>query len=238
MLEDLRNAVHEANLRLVRAGLVTLTWGNVSGLSDDGRLAVIKPSGVDYAAMRADDMPVVDLDGNVVEGTLRPSSDTPTHLHLYRSFTGIAGIAHTHSRSAVAFAQARREIPCLGTTHADHFHGPVPVTRALRADEVERDYEVSTARAIVERFNRADRLDPLAVPGVLVAGHGPFTWGAGVRAATDNAVALEAIAAAAMDTLMLTPDARPLERWILDKHHERKHGPRAYYGQKDSCDDR
>lgn len=238
MLQDLRRSVREANLRLVNAGLVTLTWGNVSGLSDDRRQVVIKPSGIDYAALRDEDMVVVDLDGNVVEGALRPSTDTPTHLHLYRSFAGVAGIAHTHSPSAVAFAQARREIPCLGTTHADHFHGPVPLARALRADEVEDDYELSTARAIVERFNRVDRLDPLAVPGVLVAGHGPFTWGPTVQAATDNAIALEAIAAVAIETLALAPDARPLERWILDKHHGRKHGAAAYYGQKDTANGR
>jgi len=227
-LEDLRAAVCEANLRLVRAGLVTLTWGNVSGRDDEGRVA-IKPSGVAYDAMTPADIVVLDLDGNVLEGSLSPSSDTPTHLAIYRAFDSVRGVAHTHSPRAVAFAQARREIPCLGTTHADHFHGPVPVTRPLRADEVQEAYEAGTGRVIVERF---DRLDPVAVPGVLVAGHGPFTWGPSVAAATDNAIALESIAGMALDTLALKPDARALEGWVLDKHHARKHGPDAYYGQK------
>lgn len=238
MLADLRREVCEANLRLLRAGLVTLTWGNVSGRSADGKLVVIKPSGIAYEALRDEDLVVVDLDGNVLEGTLRPSSDTPTHLYLYRSFAGVGGVAHTHSARAVAFAQARREIPCLGTTHADHFHGAVPLTRALRADEVKEDYEGNTGRVIVERFDRVDAPDPMTVPGVLVAGHGPFTWGVSARAATDNAIALEAIAGMALDTLSLAPGAPTLERWIIDKHHGRKHGPDAYYGQRKVDDER
>jgi L-ribulose-5-phosphate 4-epimerase len=226
---ELRQRVLEANLRLVREGLVTLTWGNASGIAADRSCIAIKPSGVAYEALTAADIVLVDLDGQVVEGELRPSSDTPTHLELYRAFAGVGGVVHTHSRRAVAFAQARREIPCLGTTHADHFHGPVPVTRLLRADEVAEAYEHYTGRAIVERF---DRLDPVATPAALVPGHGPFTWGIDVADALRNAVALEAIAGMALDTLTIDAGTRTLEGWILDKHHERKHGPEAYYGQK------
>lgn len=227
---ELRQRVVDANLELVRQGLVTLTWGNASGIADDRSCVAIKPSGVIYAALTAADIVLVDLDGAVVEGELKPSSDTPTHLELYRSFPDVGGVAHTHSARAVAFAQARREIPCLGTTHADHFHGAVPVTRVLRADEVAEAYEHYTGRAIVERF---DRLDPVAIPAVLVAGHGPFAWGPDVGAAVRNAVALEAVAGMAVDTLALDPHARTLEGWIHDKHHTRKHGPDAYYGQSD-----
>jgi L-ribulose-5-phosphate 4-epimerase len=227
---ELRQRVVEANLQLVREGLVTLTWGNASGIAADRSCVAIKPSGVKYDALTAAEIVLVDLEGNLLDGDLEPSSDTPTHLQLYRSFPEIGGIAHTHSARAVAFAQARREIPCLGTTHADHFHGAVPVTRVLRADEVAEAYEHYTGRAIVERF---DRLDPLAIPAVLVAGHGPFTWGPDVGAAVRNAVALEAVAAMAIDTLALEPQARTLEGWIHDKHHARKHGPDAYYGQPD-----
>jgi L-ribulose-5-phosphate 4-epimerase len=229
-IDDLREAVWAENLRLWDAGLVTLTWGNVSGLLADRSVMGIKPSGVDYEDLQPEQIVLVDLDGNVVDGDLRPSSDTPTHLEIYRSFPAAFGVAHTHSPSAVAFAQARREIPCLGTTHADHFHGPVPVTRVLRADEVEEAYEHCTGRAIAERF---DRLDPVAVPGVLVAGHGPFTWGPDATAAVNNSVALEAVAGMALDTLALAPEGPTLERWVLDKHHARKHGPDAYYGQSE-----
>lgn len=232
----LRESVCEQNLRLVEAGLVTLTWGNVSGLAGDRSCFAIKPSGVRYDRLTPESMVLVDLDGEVLEGDLRPSSDTPTHLELYRSFPEIGGIAHTHSHHAVAFAQARREIPCLGTTHADHFHGPVPVTRPLSAEEVSSGYEIHTGRVIAERFGPQDwggRLDALACPGVLVAGHGPFTWGVDATAAADNAVALEAIAEIALATLALDPDAPSLESRVVDKHHQRKHGPQAYYGQPD-----
>lgn len=228
MLEELKQQVCAANRELVRLGLVTLTWGNASGLDRARGLMVIKPSGVAYERLEPADMVVVDLEGRQVEGALRPSSDTPTHLHLYRSFDGLGGIAHTHSLHATMFAQARREIPCLGTTHADHFHGPVPVTRPLTEAEVAADYEHNTGRVIVERFAG---LDPLAVPAVLVAGHGPFAWGADAAEAVRNSVALEAVAQMALGTWRIHPDAPELEDYILEKHHRRKHGPNAYYGQ-------
>lgn len=232
MLEQLKEDVCQANQALVAHGLVTLTWGNVSGLSDDGQHAVIKPSGIRYTHLQADQMVVVDLDGRVVEGHLRPSSDTPTHVWLYRHLRGIGGITHTHSPRATAFAQARIAIPCLGTTHADHFAGPVPVTRPLTAREVAEAYEAHTGRVIVERF--VDR-DPLAVPAVLVAGHAPFTWGRDAAESVVNAVALEAIATMAQATWALRRDAPVLETYVLDKHHRRKHGPGAYYGQDDAA---
>jgi L-ribulose-5-phosphate 4-epimerase len=229
MLEDLKDRVCRANQDLAARGLVTLTWGNVSGISDDRQRVVIKPSGVPYERLRPADMVVVDLDGRVVEGDMRPSSDTPTHVLLYRHFTGIGGVTHTHSRYATMFAQARREIPCLGTTHADHFFGPVPVTRPLTAEEVDADYEGNTGRVIVERFAE---LDPLAMPAVLVAGHAPFTWGRNAAQSVDNAIALEAVAEMVVGTWQIDPQARVLEAYVLDKHHRRKHGPDAYYGQQ------
>ncbi len=210
------------------AGLVTLTWGNVSALSTDGSYVVIKPSGVPYSQMLPEHMAVVDLDGQLVEGDLRPSSDTPTHLVLYRHFPTVRGITHTHSPQATTFAQARREIPCLGTTHADHFYGSVPVTRPLTPREVEEAYEVNTGHVIVERFKD---LDPLAMPAVLVAGHAPFTWGKNAVESVQNAVALEAVAAMALATFQLRSDAPMLESYVLDKHYQRKHGAGAYYGQ-------
>ena len=228
MLEELKEQVFEANRRLVEEGLVTLTWGNASGFDAESGLVAIKPSGVDYSAMKADDMTVVDLDGNVVEGALRPSSDTPTHLEIYRRFAGVRGVVHTHSTEAVAWAQAMREIPCLGTTHADTFRGCVPLARMLTEAEVEEAYELNTGRAIVERFAA---LDPLATPGALAAGHGPFTWGTSPRKAVDNAVALEAIAKMARLALQLAPNAAPLPGYVARKHYERKHGANAYYGQ-------
>jgi len=229
MLEELKEQVCQANRDLVRYGLVTLTWGNVSGLDRERRLAVIKPSGVAYDKVQPADMVVVDLEGQVVEGKLRPSSDTPTHVLLYRHFAGIGGITHTHSRYATMFAQARREIPCLGTTHADHFNGPVPVARPLTEPEVAGDYEANTGRVIVERFRG---IDPAAMPAVLVAGHGPFTWGKDAGDSVHNAVALEAVAEMALGTLQLDPAPVKLEPYVLEKHHQRKHGPAAYYGQK------
>jgi L-ribulose-5-phosphate 4-epimerase len=229
MLEPLKHEVCQANLDLVAHGLVTLTWGNVSGISEDRKHVVIKPSGLPYGQMRLDHMVVVDLEGRVVEGQLRPSSDTPTHLLLYRRFDAIGGITHTHSCYATMFAQARVEIPCLGTTHADHFFGPVPVTRPLSQPEVEEAYEANTGQVIIERFAE---LDPAAMPAVLVAGHGPFAWGKNAAESVKNAVALEAIAEMALGTRQIRPDCPPLESYVLDKHYRRKHGPDAYYGQK------
>ena len=228
MLEQLKEEVCRANLVLVEQGLVTLTWGNVSGLSEDGRFMVIKPSGVPYDQMTPDQMVVVDLEGNIVESALRPSSDTPTHLVLYKHFAGVRGITHTHSCEATAYAQARREIPCLGTTHADHFYGSIPVTRPLSEEEVTEGYEAHTGRVIVERFAT---LDPLAMPAVLVAGHAPFTWGRSPAASANNAVALEAVAALSRRTCELTEVPPPLESYVLEKHYQRKHGSAAYYGQ-------
>jgi L-ribulose-5-phosphate 4-epimerase len=228
MLDELKRQVCAANRGLVATGLVTLTWGNVSGIDRGAALVVIKPSGVAYAELEPRQMVVVDLDGRVVEGDLKPSSDTPTHVVLYRGFANIGGIVHTHSRHATIFAQARREIPCFGTTHADHFHGPVPVTRALTEHEVDEDYEGHTGHVIVERFAG---LNADAMPAVLVAGHAPFTWGATPQKALDNAVALEAVAAMALGTWSLDPAAPELEPWVLEKHYQRKHGPGAYYGQ-------
>ncbi len=228
-LLSLKTEVFRRNLDLVRHGLVVLTWGNVSGIDREAGLVAIKPSGVAYDAMTAEDIVVVDLDGHVVEGSLRPSSDLPTHLALYRAFPSVGGIVHTHSPKAVAWAQARRAIPAFGTTHADHFHGPVPCTRELTPEEVAADYERNTGLVIAERFRD---LDPDAFPGVLVAGHGPFTWGRDPRKAVENAVALEQIAAMALDTLAIDPSAAPAPAHVLDKHYFRKHGPGAYYGQK------
>ena len=228
-LTALKNDVFRRNLELVEHGLVVLTWGNVSGIDREAGLVAIKPSGVPYAGMTAEDIVVVDLEGHAVEGRLRPSSDLPTHLALYRAFPSVGGIVHTHSPKAVAWAQARRGIPAFGTTHADHFHGAVPCTRELTPAEVAEDYELNTGRVIEERFHD---LDAEAFPGVLVAGHGPFTWGPTPRKAVENAVALEQIAAMALDTLRIDPDAEPAPSYVLDKHYFRKHGPGAYYGQK------
>jgi L-ribulose-5-phosphate 4-epimerase len=228
VLEKMKEEVLKANIDLLKFGLVTLTWGNVSGISRTDGLVVIKPSGVGYDVMKAIDMVVVDLNGRTVEGNLRPSSDTPTHLELYKAFTAIGGIAHSHSEYATIFAQACREIPCFGTTHADAFNGPVPVTRFLRRKEVNENYELNTGKLIAERFKR---LDPAAVPGVLVAGHAPFTWGEDADDAVKNNLILERIAHMALHSLRLYPKLKPLPEYILNKHHQRKHGPNAYYGQ-------
>ncbi len=226
---DLKEQVCQANLDLVAQGLVTLTWGNVSGLSDDRQYMVIKPSGVTYESMHPEQMVVVDLEGKVVQGELRPSSDTPSHVLLYKAFAGVAGITHTHSRFATMFAQARLEIPCLGTTHADHFYGAVPVTRPLTASEVADDYEANTGRVIIERLAE---FDPLAMPAVLVAGHAPFAWGNSAAQSVENAVALEAVAEMAWGTRQLVCPPPELEDYVLEKHFQRKHGPDAYYGQR------
>ncbi len=230
MLEDLKKQVCDANLKLVAEGLVIQTWGNVSGLDRAGGRMVIKPSGVPYAEMKPEHMVVVSLDsGKVVEGALNPSSDTPTHLVLYRAFKGIGGIVHTHSLYGTVWAQARRGIPALGTTHADYFYGPIPCTRLMKAAEIKTDYEANTGRVIIELF--AGR-DPLSCPGVLVASHAPFAWGKSVDDAVHNAIVLEQVARMASETLRVNPAVRPMQPVLLDKHYLRKHGPGAYYGQR------
>lgn len=231
MLEDLKEAVLRANLRLVSSGLVILTWGNASQISGDGRFVVIKPSGVSYSDMRAEDMVVTDLDGNVVEGGLRPSSDLPTHLELYRSFPGIGGVVHTHSRYATAFAQSERGIPCYGTTHADTFYGEVPCTRPLSSLETLSEYERNTGRVISETF-RTSGTDYMAVPAVLVCKHGPFTWGSSADKAVENAIILEEVACMALAAKELNAEVAPAPQYLVDKHYLRKHGKNAYYGQK------
>jgi L-ribulose-5-phosphate 4-epimerase len=230
VLEKLKEQVCEANLQLVREGLVVQTWGNVSGIDRQSRYVVIKPSGVPYDQMRPEHMVVIGLDaGRALEEQLRPSSDTATHLELYRAFPSIGSIVHTHSLYATAWAQAQREIPILGTTHADYFNGPIPCTRLLSDEEVQSDYERNTGHVIVERFAR---LDPLQMPAALVAGHAPFAWGTNVPKAVENAIVLEYVARLASETLKVNPDVAFLQSALLDKHFFRKHGPGAYYGQK------
>jgi L-ribulose-5-phosphate 4-epimerase len=229
MLEELKQRVFKANLALVENGLVILTWGNVSSRDEQSGLVVIKPSGVSYKSMKADDMVVLDPSGNVIEGKYRPSTDAPTHLLLYKSFPGIGGIVHTHSTYAAAWAQAGRDIPPFGTTHADHFHGAVPCTRKLAENEVKSDYELNTGKVIVERMKGTD---PLAVPSVLVNCHGPFCWGRDAEDAVYNATALEEIARMAFYTVVLG-NKEPVDQYLLDKHFLRKHGKNSYYGQKD-----
>jgi L-ribulose-5-phosphate 4-epimerase len=230
MLEELKKQVCEANLQLVAAGLVIQTWGNVSGVDRTNGNVVIKPSGVSYEEMQPEHMVVVSLaTGKVVQGDLKPSSDTPTHLSLYRAFQEIGGIAHSHSLYATAWAQAGREVPALGTTHADYFHGPVPCTRLLTAKEIKSDYEANTGHVIVEQFKKRN---PLDFPGTLVACHAPFAWGETVEKAVENAVVLEHLARLASETLRVKPSTKPISGALLDKHFLRKHGPRAYYGQK------
>jgi L-ribulose-5-phosphate 4-epimerase len=232
MFEELRERVVAANLALVDAGLVVLTFGNASAADRDAGVIAIKPSGVAYAVLRPEDVAVVDLaSGAVVSGARRPSSDTPTHLFLYRAFAEVGGVVHTHSPFATVWAQARRELPCFGTTHADHFHGPVPVTRDLSADEIGGDYEESTGSVIVETLTQRG-LDPLELPAALVASHGPFTWGATVEEAVENAIALESVAAGAYRTVALAGgEPAAISEELLEKHFARKHGSAAYYGQ-------
>ncbi len=228
MLEQLKEEVFKANLDLVKLDLVIFTWGNVSAIDREKGLVVIKPSGVSYDDMKASDMVVVDLEGNVVEGDLNPSSDTATHLVLYKAFEGISGVVHTHSAWATSWAQAGKSIPALGTTHADYFYGPIPCTRKLTADEVNTAYEVETGNVIVETF---EGLDPVAIPGVLVNNHGPFSWGKSADNAVHNAKVMEEVARMAHTSLQLNPAAE-IDQFLLDKHYLRKHGKDAYYGQK------
>jgi L-ribulose-5-phosphate 4-epimerase len=227
-LPQLREEVLEANLELVRRGLVLYTFGNASGISREQGLVVIKPSGVPYDRMRPEHLVVTDLDGKILKGTLRPSSDLPTHLVLYKAFSKIGGVAHTHSEYATAWAQAQRAIPCFGTTHADHFRGSIPVTAVMSDPEIACDYEKNTGHAIVRAFEHADYE---TVPAVLVANHGPFTWGPDPGAAADNAVILEALARTAYFTMTINQAAQPIGSGLHDKHYLRKHGNEAYYGQ-------
>jgi L-ribulose-5-phosphate 4-epimerase len=229
ILKTLREEVLEAYLELVRRGLVLYTFGNASGIDRKEGLVAIKPSGVPYESMKPEDLVVVDLNGKTVEGSLRPSSDLATHLILYKAFEGIGGVAHTHSRYATAWAQAAREIPCFGTTHADYFYGPIPVTRPLTPKQIRDDYEVNTGHAIARRFAK---LNPLQMPGVLVAGHAPFCWGTSPTEAAHAAVIVEEIAAMATATVSANPKARAISKHLHDKHFLRKHGASAYYGQK------
>jgi L-ribulose-5-phosphate 4-epimerase len=228
-LQKLREEVLEANLELVRRGLVLYTFGNASGIDREAGLLVIKPSGLPYETMKPEDLVVVGMDGGIVEGTLRPSSDLATHLVLYKAFVGIGGVVHTHSRAATSWAQARREIPCFGTTHADYFHGSVPVTKALKPAEIQGEYERNTGLAIMRCVGKRD---PLHLPGVLVAGHAPFCWGKTPADAAHNAVIVEEIAALALQTITANPKAKALEKALHAKHFFRKHGSGAYYGQK------
>jgi len=230
MLEDLKREVLKANLDLVRYGLVLLTWGNVSAYDEQTGLAVIKPSGVSYETMTADDMVVVDLEGSRVEGALKPSSDTPTHVEIYKAFKGVKAVAHTHSKWATSWAQANRDIPALGTTHADNFYGCIPCTRRMTEAEISGAYEKETGSVIIETF-RQRGIDPLQVGAVIVANHGPFTWGESCAKAVENAVVLEYAAEMAYITTSLMPDA-DIQQALLDRHFFRKHGSNAYYGQK------
>lgn len=228
MLEALKEQVLEANLALPKHDLVTFTWGNVSGFCKESRLVVIKPSGVPYDTMTIDDLVVVDLDGNVVEGNKKPSSDTPTHLVLYKNFPGIGGVVHTHSPWATSWAQAGVPIPALGTTHGDYFYGSIPCTRRMTEAEIKGDYELETGNVIVETFRDKD---PMAIPSVLVHSHAPFNWGKDANEAVHNAVVLEEVAKMALHTYQINPLTQNMQQTLLDKHYLRKHGAHAYYGQ-------
>ncbi len=230
MLEALKETVCQANLALPKHGLVTFTWGNVSGIDRERGLVVIKPSGVEYDEMRPEDMVVVDMDGNRVEGRWKPSSDTATHLAFYKAWPGVGGVVHTHSRWATSFAQAGRGIPAYGTTQGDYFYGEIPCTRLMTPAEIGGEYELETGNVVVETF-RDRRIDPEQVPAVLVHSHGPFAWGTDPMNAVHNAVVLEEVAFMAFHALALTPDLPPMQQELLDKHYLRKHGPGAYYGQ-------
>ncbi len=228
MHHKLKQDVCDANVALQRYGLVLFTWGNVSAIDRDRSVVAIKPSGIDYDDLTPESIVLLDLQGNVIEGDLKPSSDTPTHLELYRSFPALGGVCHTHSTHATMWAQAQRDIPCLGTTHADYFYGPVPVTAPMTAEEIGQDYEANTGKIIIRRF---EGLDPAQMPAVLVANHGPFTWGASAAAAVENAVVLEEVARMAAGALGINSDQKAVSSSLLDKHYLRKHGENAYYGQ-------
>jgi len=228
MHEELRKAVCDANIQLPRHNLVIYSWGNVSAIDRSAGVVAIKPSGVAYDDLAPEKIVLLDLDGNIIEGAFKPSSDTLTHLELYRNFDAIGGVCHTHSPAATAWTQACREIPCFGTTHADFFYGPVPLTEVMTKDTIKRDYELNTGRMIVRRFAG---MDPMHFPAVLVANHGPFTWGRTASAAVESMVVLEQIAAMALATITINPGQGPISKALLDKHYLRKHGKNAYYGQ-------
>ena len=230
MLEELKKKVYEANMELSRRGLITYTWGNVSGIDRDTGYFVIKPSGVDYDKLRPEDMVVMDLEGKRIEGTLNPSSDTPTHLELYKKYPEIGGVVHTHSPEATSWAQAGRDIPLYGTTHADYFYGSIPCARSLTPEEIGGEYERNTGLVIIETFEQRG-LNPMHTPGVLCTNHGPFTWGKDAAEAVHNAVVLEEVARMAIRTELLNPQVQPAPDSIRDKHFFRKHGENAYYGQ-------
>ena len=230
MLEQLKEQVCKANLELPRYGLVTFTWGNVSGIDRESGLVVIKPSGVSYDGMTADDMVVLDLEGNIVEGRYKPSSDTPTHIALYKAFPSLGGVVHTHSRWATTFAQMGKGIPALGTTHADYFYGEIPCTRKMTPAEIGGEYELETGNVIIETFN-SKGIKAAQVPAVVVYSHGPFAWGTDAMDAVHNAVVLEELAFMAYHTMQLNPEITPMQQELLDKHYLRKHGANAYYGQ-------
>ncbi|MDG3086232.1 L-ribulose-5-phosphate 4-epimerase [Vibrio hannami] len=230
MYQELKQRVLDANLQLPKYGLVTFTWGNVSEIDRERGVIAIKPSGVEYDDMTVDDIVVVDLEGNRIEGEMNPSSDTATHIELYKAYPGIGGVVHTHSRNATTWAQAGLDIPALGTTHADYFYGDIPCTRNLTKDEIEGEYEKNTGFVIIEEFNKRD-LDPKAVPGVVVAGHAPFSWGKNANDAVHNAVVLEEVAVMALGTRMLNSGIKIMQE-LSDKHYNRKHGANAYYGQR------
>lgn len=229
-MKDWIQDVLAANLSLPKYGMVTFTWGNVSAIDRKRGLVAIKPSGVPYENMLPEHMVVVDMTGKVVQGTCRPSSDTATHLEIYREFPSVGGVVHTHSRWATAWAQTGKGIPALGTTHADYFYGEIPCARSLKREEIDTDYELNTGRVIVQTFRELG-IDPAAVPGVLVSGHGPFAWGRDAHDAVHNSVVLEEVAMMALQTMQLKPDIPPIDQALLDKHYLRKHGKDAYYGQ-------
>ena len=228
MLEQLKKEVYEANMLLPKYGLITFTWGNVSGIDREKGLIVIKPSGVEYDVMKPEDMVVVDLNGKVVEGDLNPSSDTPTHIEFYKAFPNIGGVTHTHSTCATSFAQAGKGVPALGTTHGDYFYGEIPCTRAMTPEEIRGEYEKETGKVIIETFNG---VDPMSIPAVLVKSHGPFTWGKDAHEAVHNSVVLEEVAFMNYHALTIAPTAGRMQQELLDKHYLRKHGANAYYGQ-------
>lgn len=230
MLEELKREVFEENLELVEKKLVIYTWGNVSGIDRESKIFAIKPSGVDYDIMKSDDMVLIDLEGKKIEGKYKPSSDTPTHIELYKAFPEIGAIVHTHSSYATSWAQARKDIPAFGTTHADYFYGDIPCARALTKEEIKNDYEKNTGLVIIETLKERN-INPMDIPGIIIASHGPFAWGKDSRQAVYNAVVLEELSKMAYRTIQINPNIKSVEKYLLDKHYFRKHGKNAYYGQ-------